>query len=74
MRRPAGKTHMQYNEVPWQRHARADCYRCGTRERVQRLHWVQRDHEEAYIALCMSCYPKYIQGDGAAVPAQQQEV
>jgi hypothetical protein len=74
MRKAAGKTHLLYQEVPWQRHARADCYHCGTRERAQRMHWLQRDDEEAYIALCLSCYPTYIQGDDGAVPAQQQVV
>ena len=73
MRRPAGKTHMLYQEVPWQRHARADCYHCGTRERVQKLHWLQNEHKEAYMALCMPCYSRHMQSDGVAAPDRLQE-
>ena len=43
--------------VKWHKHANADCYRCGTRERAQRMVWLELPQARGYLALCPACYP-----------------
>jgi hypothetical protein len=58
MRHTAGKTHTLYLEACWHKHANADCYHCGTRERAYRMQWLKHPRHDAFIALCASCYPR----------------
>ena len=55
MRRTAGKTHTLYPEIQWHKHAQADCYRCGTRERAHRMLWLEHSQAKGYVALCPAC-------------------
>jgi hypothetical protein len=58
-RRTAGKTHTLYPESCWHKHAHADCYHCGTRERACRMQWLKHPQHDAFVALCASCYPRH---------------
>ncbi len=55
MRRIPGKTHVLYPEKQWHKHANADCYHCGKRERAHRMHWLGHQQRDALFALCQAC-------------------
>lgn len=67
MRRSAGKTHTLYADVQWHKHANADCYRCGARERAHRMVWLEHPEGQGYLALCPACHPVYA-AKGAVPP------
>lgn len=67
MRRTAGKTHTLYADVQWHKHANADCYRCGARERAQRMVWLEYPQARGHLALCPACATMYT-ADSALPP------
>ena len=67
MRRNAGKTHTLYPDVQWHKHANADCYRCGAKERAHRMLWLAHPQARGYLALCPACSAKRTAAD--AVPS-----
>jgi hypothetical protein len=56
MGRKIGRTNALYGEQPWHSHAHADCYRCGTRERASRMHWLPHQQSGVTFALCRTCH------------------
>lgn len=60
MRRTAGKTHTLYPDVQWHKHANADCYRCGARERAHRMLWLEHSQAHGYLALCPVCSARHM--------------
>jgi hypothetical protein len=59
MGRKVGKTNTLYAEQQWHTHAHADCYHCGTRERVTRMHWLPHQQPGTTFALCRDCHTRY---------------
>jgi hypothetical protein len=56
MGRKIGRTNTLYVEQQWHTHAHADCYHCGTRERVSRMHWLPHQQAGVTFALCQTCH------------------
>lgn len=67
MRRSIGKTHTLYPDVQWHKHANADCYRCGARERAHRMLWLEHPQAQVYLALCPACSARHT-ANGTVLP------
>jgi hypothetical protein len=59
MGRKIGRTNTLYAEQQWHSHANVDCYRCGTRDRASRMHWLPHQQSGVTFALCQACYARY---------------
>jgi hypothetical protein len=59
MGRKIGRTNTLYTAQQWHAHAHVDCYRCGTRERASRMHWLPHRQSGAIFALCGACHARY---------------
>jgi hypothetical protein len=59
MGRKVGRTNTLYVEQQWHTHAHADCYHCGTRDRVTHMHWLPHRQSGTTFALCQACYTRH---------------